>query len=79
MKFSSMKQDNWIQELYVKEFHKPKLLSTDFYYDKNQMVFTEQYHIRRGVCCGSGCRHCPFEPQHKKGNIELQDIYIKEK
>lgn len=24
------------------------------------MVFTERYHLRRGVCCGSGCRHCPY-------------------
>ncbi|WP_316932666.1 DUF5522 domain-containing protein [Anditalea andensis] len=24
------------------------------------MVFTEQYHLRRGFCCGSGCRHCAY-------------------
>ncbi|WP_317258945.1 DUF5522 domain-containing protein [Hymenobacter tibetensis] len=24
------------------------------------MVFTEQYHRRRGSCCGNGCRHCPW-------------------
>ena len=24
------------------------------------LVFTEQYHRRRGFCCGSGCRHCPW-------------------
>ncbi len=24
------------------------------------MVFTEQYHRRRGFCCGNGCRHCPW-------------------
>jgi hypothetical protein len=23
-------------------------------------VFTADYHRRRGTCCGSGCRHCPF-------------------
>ncbi|MBT9554500.1 MAG: hypothetical protein IV100_00670 [Myxococcales bacterium] len=23
-------------------------------------VFTEQSHLDRGYCCGSGCRHCPF-------------------
>jgi len=22
--------------------------------------FTEQYHIKRGYCCESGCRHCPY-------------------
>jgi hypothetical protein len=24
-------------------------------------VFTSAYLLRRGACCGSGCRHCPFE------------------
>ena len=24
------------------------------------MVMTEDVHRKRGVCCGSGCRHCPF-------------------
>lgn len=23
-------------------------------------VFTELEHERRGHCCGSGCRHCPY-------------------
>ncbi|WP_237563190.1 DUF5522 domain-containing protein [Algoriphagus kandeliae] len=24
------------------------------------MVFTEKYHRKRGYCCGSGCKHCPY-------------------
>jgi hypothetical protein len=33
----------------------------DFYFDKDGlMVFTAEYHLRRGYCCGSGCRHCPY-------------------
>lgn len=27
-----------------------------------------EYHLRRGHCCGSGCRHCPYEPKHQKGS-----------
>lgn len=23
-------------------------------------VFTELAHLRRGTCCGNGCRHCPY-------------------
>ncbi len=23
-------------------------------------VFTAYYHLQRGFCCGSGCRHCPY-------------------
>ena len=34
----------------------------DFYYDKEgYMVFTEQYHLDKGFCCGHGCLHCPFD------------------
>lgn len=28
-------------------------------------VFTEQYHRRRGFCCGNGCRHCPWRGQKR--------------
>jgi hypothetical protein len=24
-------------------------------------VLTKQAHLKRGVCCGNSCRHCPFE------------------
>ncbi|MEN9339165.1 MAG: hypothetical protein RIQ62_477 [Bacteroidota bacterium] len=24
-------------------------------------VFTENYLLQRGYCCGSGCRNCPFD------------------
>jgi hypothetical protein len=37
----------------------------DFYWDKGFFVFTEAYHIARGYCCESGCRHCPY---NKKSN-----------
>lgn len=32
----------------------------DFYYENGLMVFTTAYHLKRGYCCNSGCRHCPF-------------------
>jgi hypothetical protein len=33
----------------------------DFYYnDDGLIVLTEKYHLDRGYCCGSGCRHCPY-------------------
>jgi hypothetical protein len=32
----------------------------DFYYENGLMVFTAVYHLKRGYCCNSGCRHCPF-------------------
>ena len=37
------------------------LLPEDFYIDEiGLMVFTEIYHLKRGYCCGNGCRHCPY-------------------
>ena len=33
---------------------------SDFYYERGLMVFTKDYHLRRGECCNSGCRHCPY-------------------
>ncbi len=38
----------------------PELEDGDYYFDGNFMVFTEAYHLKRGYCCGSGCRHCPY-------------------
>jgi hypothetical protein len=28
------------------------------------MVFTELQHLDRGNCCGSACRHCPYEHEN---------------
>lgn len=33
----------------------------DFYMEGPYLVFTEQYHLRRGYCCNSNCRHCPYK------------------
>lgn len=32
----------------------------DYYVDGAAIVFTARYHLRRGYCCESGCRHCPY-------------------
>ena len=32
----------------------------DYYFDGEYMVFTATYHRKRGYCCGSKCRHCPY-------------------
>ena len=32
----------------------------DYYFENGFMVFTASYLQRRGYCCGSGCRHCPY-------------------
>jgi hypothetical protein len=38
----------------------PPIEPEDYYMENGLMVFTAAYHLKRGVCCGSGCRHCPY-------------------
>jgi len=38
----------------------PELAPEDFYYEGPYLVFTAAYHLKRGSCCGSHCRHCPY-------------------
>jgi Family of unknown function (DUF5522) len=32
----------------------------DYYTEGAVIVFTALYLLRRGYCCESGCRHCPY-------------------
>tara|TARA_B100000700_G_C14556589_1_gene629111 strand:+ start:457 stop:630 length:174 start_codon:yes stop_codon:yes gene_type:complete len=48
---------DWIQELYLKEQSEKK----DYYWENGLKVMTEKYHLKRGYCCSSGCRHCPYK------------------
>ena len=35
--------------------------STDYYIgEEGYIIFTDSYHLKRGYCCKSGCKHCPF-------------------
>lgn len=36
----------------------------DFYLEGPYMVFTEAWHLKRGYCCGSACRHCPYNHEN---------------
>lgn len=39
-----------------------KDLSQEDYYwsEEGYRVFTKAYHLKRGYCCESSCRHCPY-------------------
>ena len=48
----------------------PALEAEDYYFEGPNLVFTAAYHLKRGFCCGSGCRHCPYrgaEPEAPTG------------
>ena len=32
-----------------------------FYMEGPYLVFTAAYHLARGYCCNSNCRHCPYK------------------
>lgn len=50
---------------------KSKLEKGDFYYsEEGYIVFTEQYHLKRGYCCKSGCKHCPYGYNKKTGKFD---------
>ncbi len=38
-----------------------ELAPEDFYYEGPYVVFTAAYHLKRGYCCNSNCRHCPYK------------------
>jgi hypothetical protein len=39
----------------------PKLVEgIDYYMEGDSMVFTQRFLLKRGYCCNSGCRHCPY-------------------
>jgi hypothetical protein len=45
----------------------------DYYYSpEGYMVFTEKYHLKRGYCCQSGCKHCPFGFDKRLGKIRTK-------
>ncbi len=46
----------------------PLLEGIDFYFENGMVVFTAEYLRKRGYCCGSGCRHCPWGYKREQEN-----------
>ena len=49
-------------------------LGANYYIDQEtgRVVLTSYFLKKRGMCCGSGCRHCPYDPKHTTGSKELK-------
>ncbi|MGD0914685.1 MAG: DUF5522 domain-containing protein [Terracidiphilus sp.] len=45
----------------------PALEPEDYYFEGPNLVFTAAYLLKRGSCCGSGCRHCPYKTENYDG------------
>jgi hypothetical protein len=49
------------------------LTEEDYYLSpEGHIVFTESYHLKRGYCCKSGCKHCPY------GYNKKTDTFVKD-
>ena len=48
---------------------RPLVEGVDFYREGAYVVFTAGYHLRRGYCCESGCRHCPYGEESKPAGL----------
>lgn len=47
-----------------------KFAKEDYYLSpEGYIIFTEAYHLKRGYCCQSGCKHCPWKNSKDKGKI----------
>jgi hypothetical protein len=53
-------------------FSKKSNLDEEDYYvtPEGYIVFTEKYHLKRGHCCKSGCKHCPYGYDFKTGMVK---------
>jgi 2-iminoacetate synthase ThiH len=59
---------------------KKELDPDDYYYSaEGYIVFTEKYHLKRGYCCGSRCRHCPYKKDKKNNKAKNTPDEIKNK
>lgn len=41
----------------------------DYYLEDGLFVFTAHFLTKRGYCCESGCRHCPYDYAGKRGEL----------
>jgi hypothetical protein len=46
----------------------------DYYWENGLLVFTETYHKKRGYCCKSGCRHCPYGYKRTKVDKKIKPL-----
>ena len=53
-------------------FSRFRNLEPEDYYlsEEGYIVFTEAYHLKRGYCCQSGCKHCPYGFDKGMGKVK---------
>lgn len=52
------------------------LKAEDFYFNaQGLMVFTAQYHLKRGYCCKNACKHCPYGFKERKNPMRIKKLF----
>lgn len=56
----------------MESFSKSNNLDPEDFYrtEEGYIVFTEKYHLKRGYCCKSGCKHCPYGFDKRTGLLD---------
>lgn len=72
-----MKQERKISEAAMEAHSRAIQEGRDTYVDPETgyVVFTQRAHERRGTCCGSACRHCPFDWRNVPGTSRLLSLF----
>jgi len=52
--------------------------NVDYYIEGERVIFTALAHIKRGQCCGNGCRHCPYQKNISVATPEQQTSMLSE-
>jgi iron complex transport system substrate-binding protein len=58
--FGDLNNENVFQKVDVDLLRGLLKVGKDYYLEGEALVFTADYLRRRGYCCDSGCRHCPY-------------------
>ena len=46
----------------------------DYYINKDgNLVFTKEYHLKRGYCCQNECLHCPWGYKKPKQETRIKN------
>jgi hypothetical protein len=53
----------------------PRLVEgEDYYFENGLMVLTARFLLRRGYCCGNGCRHCPYPQDRPADPLQKKNV-----
>ncbi|MBP6456962.1 MAG: hypothetical protein KA275_09580 [Chitinophagaceae bacterium] len=60
---------------------KPLFDDDELFYlnDKGFVVFTAQYLLDRGYCCGNSCLNCPYEYKNVANKSKIPDLIAAQK